>query len=161
MVYLSASGSKRNGPPGPDALARARGGPQGEAHSPAPAKPTGEDPNELELQRELTLAFAPIHKRAFGVAVGVTLALFVALLTIFHVLLNPEREAYLRLLSHYFYGYSVSWPGVFIGAFWGFIVGFVGGWFVAFCRNLAVAVSIFVTRTRAELRETRDFLDHI
>jgi hypothetical protein len=35
------------------------------------------------------------------------------------------------------------------------------GWFVAFCRNLAIATSIFITRTRAELSQTRDFLDHI
>jgi hypothetical protein len=40
-------------------------------------------------------------------------------------------------------------------------VGFTGGWFVAFCRNLAIAISVFVTRTRAELAETREFLDHI
>jgi hypothetical protein len=40
-------------------------------------------------------------------------------------------------------------------------VGFVAGWFTAFCRNLAVAISIFAIRTRVELSETRDFLDHI
>jgi hypothetical protein len=55
----------------------------------------------------------------------------------------------------------VSWTGLFVGMGWGFVVGFVGGWFFAFCRNLALAISIFITRTRAELAQTRDFLDHI
>jgi hypothetical protein len=35
------------------------------------------------------------------------------------------------------------------------------GWFLAFCRNLLLAVKLFVVRTRAELSQTRDFLDHI
>ncbi|MGE0355008.1 MAG: hypothetical protein AB7Q69_17485, partial [Gemmatimonadales bacterium] len=63
--------------------------------------------------------------------------------------------------SQYFRGYSVSWPGAFIGLGWGFLVGFVGGWFVAFCRNLVIAASVFWIRARSELAQTRDFLDHI
>jgi hypothetical protein len=55
----------------------------------------------------------------------------------------------------------VSWPGVVIGAAWGFVVAFVAGWFAAFCRNLALAISAFVIRTRAEIEATREFLDHI
>jgi hypothetical protein len=50
---------------------------------------------------------------------------------------------------------------VFIGAVWGFGVSFIAGWFAAFCRNLALAISAFVIRTRAELDSTREFLDHI
>ncbi|MBA2243901.1 MAG: hypothetical protein H0W11_03025, partial [Gemmatimonadetes bacterium] len=64
-------------------------------------------------------------------------------------------------LAEYFYGYTVSWPGALVGGFWGFVVGFVAGWFVAFCRNLVIAATLFITRTRAELAATRDFLDHI
>jgi hypothetical protein len=40
-------------------------------------------------------------------------------------------------------------------------VGFVAGWFFAFCRNLVLAFSVFLIRARAELNQTRDFLDHI
>jgi hypothetical protein len=148
----------RNGPTTQDTMAKARGGPQAQSAEPQPEVIAAE---ELELQRELTLAFAPIHKRAFGVALGATCALVMVVLTLFHMLLDHDREINISLLSQYFYGYSLSWAGVFIGAFWGFVVGFVGGWFAAFCRNLAVAISVFVTRTRAELRETREFLDHI
>jgi hypothetical protein len=122
--------------------------------------PEAED-NDLQLAHQLQLAFAPIHKRAFGTAIGCALALVMASVTLLHVILRPETGPNLDLLDAYFYGYNVTWAGVFIGAFWAFVVGFVIGWFAAFCRNLVIAVSVFITRTRAELSETRDFLDHI
>jgi hypothetical protein len=72
-----------------------------------------------------------------------------------------ETDVGLYLLSEYFYGYSVSWTGAIVGLLWGFAVGFVAGWFTAFCRNMALAISIFISRTRGELHATADFLDHI
>lgn len=122
--------------------------------------PVPEDTDDIA--RELQLAFAPIHKRAFGIAVGTTLALVLAILTVVQLLvIGPGQPPNIELLRQYFWGYSVSWPGVLIGAFWGGVVGFVIGWFSAFCRNLVIAVSVFITRTKAELGQTRDFLDHI
>ena len=109
----------------------------------------------------MLFAFAPLHKRAFGVATGVAGALLMALLTIGGMLLPGAQEFPLGLLGEYFLGYSVTWPGVLIGAAWGFVVSFVAGWFAAFCRNLALAISAFMIRTRAELDSTREFLDHI
>jgi hypothetical protein len=125
----------------------------------AVAEPTTGE--EVDLVRELQLAFAPIHKRAFGAAVGTTLAVLIAAITALHVVLDPEAGPNLDLFRAYFFGYEVSWAGVAIGAFWAFVVGFVAGWFAAFCRNLVIAVYVFITRTKAELGETRDFLDHI
>jgi len=107
------------------------------------------------------LAFAPLHKRALGMAVGITTGLLVFAGTIFHLVIHSHAEPNVGLLAEYFYGYSVSVPGAFIGLLWGFFTGFVAGWFLAFTRNLAVATSIFISRTRAELQATRDFLDHI
>jgi hypothetical protein len=109
----------------------------------------------------MLFAFAPLHKRAFGVATGVAGAIFMVLLTLAGMFLPGAREFPLGLLGQYFQGYSVSWPGVLVGAAWGFAVAFVAGWFAAFCRNLALAISAFVIRTRAELDSTREFLDHI
>jgi hypothetical protein len=111
--------------------------------------------------REINLAFAPLNKRAFGVAVGTGAAVLVIAVTLFHVLIHPEGAPRIELLRAYFYRYTVSLQGAAIGGAWAFVVGFVMGWFVAFCRNLAIATSIFITRTRAELSQTRDFLDHI
>lgn len=129
-----------------------------DARSSTPVEPA---PPATTTERELLLAFAPLHKRALGVGTGTATALLVALLTTITLLHPPGDRFPLHLLGAYFAGYDVSWPGVAIGAAWGFVVGFVAGWFFAFCRNLAVAISIFVIRTRAELAQTRDFLDHI
>lgn len=114
-----------------------------------------------EMPSSLKLAFAPLHKRAFGVATGVVGGLGVFGLTLVEVMRNPVDPSPLRLLGEYFAGYSVSPWGAFIGLAWGFATGFIMGWFVAFCRNLAVAASIFWIRTRAELSANREFLDHI
>jgi hypothetical protein len=83
------------------------------------------------------------------------------LLTVAGLLLDPQGQVNLALLAQYFAGYAVTWTGAFVGAAWGFFVGFVVGWFTAFVRNLTVALWIFAVRARAELRATRDFLDHI
>ncbi len=109
----------------------------------------------------LVRAFAPMHKRALGIAVGLTAGLGVFLVTAFQLVARPGDDEYLGLLGQYFFGYTVSWRGAFIGLWWGFVAGFAGGWFLAFCRNLAMAVWLFVVRTKASLNETSDFLDHI
>jgi len=118
------------------------------------------EPERMRVEERLTLAFAPLDKRAFGVAIGVAFAAVIFVITIVHVIKQPAGPN-IGLLRFYFYGYSVSWAGAFIGAFWAFVAGFVAGWFVAFCRNFVIAVSVFLTRARAELQATRDFLDHI
>jgi hypothetical protein len=124
---------------------------------------TGESraPEEERLSQSLELAFAPLHKRAFGIALGCAGALLMAGLTLAVLVTDRAQEFPLGLLGQYLTGYRVSWSGVLIGAAWGFAVAFVAGWFFAFCRNAALAITAFAIRTRAELSETRDFLDHI
>jgi hypothetical protein len=118
-------------------------------------------PDEEPVIPAVLYAFAPLHKRAFGVAVGSAGALFMALLTVGGLLAPRASEFPLYLFAQYFAGYTISWPGVIVGAAWGFAVAFVAGWFAAFCRNLALAITAFFIRTRAELHATREFLDHI
>ncbi|MEO8140782.1 MAG: hypothetical protein ABI742_14095 [Gemmatimonadota bacterium] len=114
------------------------------------------------LPPSVALAFAPLHKRALGMAVGLATGLSIFLMTAIVLLRGTEADGInLWPLAAYFAGYSPSWPGALIGFGWGCVVGFVGGWFVAFCRNLVIAVSLFLIRTRSELNENRDFLDHI
>ncbi|MGH7695146.1 MAG: hypothetical protein ACRENH_09195 [Gemmatimonadaceae bacterium] len=119
------------------------------------------DPEEVSLDEALELAFAPLNKRAFGTALGSAGAVLMVLVTVAVLATDRAQEFPLGLLGQYLYGYTVSWPGVLIGAGWGFVVAFVAGWFFAFCRNAALAITAFAIRTRAELTETRDFLDHI
>ena len=114
-----------------------------------------------QLPTELLLAFAPLHKAAFGAAIGVACGLLVFAATAVTLLRHTENLVQLHLLANYFRGYSVTWSGAVIGAVWGGFAGFVFGWFMAFCRNVVLAVSLFVIRSRAELARTRDFLDHV
>ena len=110
---------------------------------------------------ELTLAFAPMHKRAFGIALGSVAGFLLFGMTAVFLLRRPDPAPDLGILGEYFYGYTPSWRGAFVGMLWGFFSGFVAGWFIAFSRNLTIAVLLFVGRTRAELAQSRDFLDHI
>lgn len=128
----------------------------------APAPQTSPPPgDEARLHEALELAFAPLNKRAFGIALGCAGALAMTLVTVAVLVTDRAQEFPLGLLAQYLAGYTVSWPGVLIGAGWGFVVAFVAGWFFAFCRNAALAITAFAIRTRAELMQTRDFLDHI
>ena len=111
------------------------------------------------LPPSLALAFAPVHKLALGVAFGFVIASLIAAVTAFQVMAQPPSGLPLELLAQYFHGYTVTWPGVAIGAAWGFLTGFVAGWFMAFVRNFFLAVWLIAVRARAEL--TNSFLDHI
>jgi hypothetical protein len=118
-------------------------------------------PADDALPPALARVFAPLHKRAFGMAFGLACALVMFGVTAGYLLRQPSPGFELGLLGQFFYGYTVSWSGAFVGAAWAFVVGFVAGWFFAFCRNLFIATWIFVTRERAALEQGRDFLDHI
>jgi hypothetical protein len=112
----------------------------------------------------LAFAFAPIHKLALGVASGMVFGLLMVAVTIVPVIAGDgdgDLAMYLGLMDNYFYGYTVTPSGALVGLFWGFVVGFVAGFFAAFVRNLAVTIAVFTLRTKAELSQTTDFLDHI
>ena len=116
---------------------------------------------EQAVERALVLAFAPMHKRVFGTAIGLTAALIVSGATAVALTLGASHDIGLALLSAYFRGYTVSWPGVLVGGAWAFAVGFVGGWFVAWVRNFVLATWLLAIRVRENMSQTRDFLDHI
>ena len=109
----------------------------------------------------LAFAFQPIHKAALGVATGLVSGLLVFAVTVFHVIVQPVGGPPLELLAQYFHGYTVTWAGAFLGFSWGFVTGFVIGFFAAFVRNTTVAVYVFALKSKADLDQTADFLDHI
>lgn len=120
-----------------------------------------QDAQSTEFASTFARAFARLHKRNFGIACGVATATVVVALTLIHLVRSPGSDYPLSLLSQYFAGYTVSLPGTIVGGLWAGFTGFVAGWFFAFCRNLAVAVTVLVLRTRATVAASRDFLDHI
>ncbi len=109
----------------------------------------------------IALAFAPLDKRALGVAFGIAAACMIVALTVLSLMTDPGRRFPLDLLAQFFFGYTVSWPGVVIGAAWGFATGFCWGWFLAFCRNLALSLWLLTVRVRADMAASRDVLDHL
>ncbi len=128
-----------------------------------------------EMPPRMRLAFAPLDKRAFGLAVGVLLGGGVFLITAYHLLLSDYLIAHVEglagreysgdslwLLQNYFWSYSPrTWGGAAIGALWGLWAGFVMGWFCAFARNFIIAIWLLVLRSRQNLDAGGGFLDHI
>lgn len=123
--------------------------------------PVTPHPAAAQLPEPLALAFAPLDKRALGVATGLATGLFLFLTTAITLVREGGEAVNLWLLGQYLAGYTQTWRGAFIGLGWGLVVGFVAGWFIAFCRNFVIAASLFWIRARSELDQTQDFLDHI
>ena len=53
---------------------------------------------------------------------------------------GPQAGQHLQLLSNYFVGYSVTWPGAFLGFLYGAITGGVVGWAIGRIYNGVVNV---------------------
>lgn len=117
--------------------------------------------SDAQLEAELAHVFAPLDKRALGLAMGLVGAALLSLMTLVSMIADPNGEFPLGLLGQFFYGYSVSVGGLVIGAAWAFITGFVWGWFLAICRNFVLALWLMVVRVRSDLSATRGFLDHM
>jgi hypothetical protein len=79
--------------------------------------------------------FGELNVLRFGIAGGITTGICVAFLTILGVYgLFPEFNN--LIISIYgFLGYSLSWIGVFLGAIYGFIDGFILTAFFAWIYN--------------------------
>jgi hypothetical protein len=109
----------------------------------------------------MELAFAPLHKRAFGTAVGLVFGLVLFLVTVVAVIRGGDYPGILDRIPFLVPMYDLSWTGAILGSLSAAFAFFCAGWFLAFARNLVLALSIWVLRTRAELSQTQDFLDHI
>ena len=113
------------------------------------------------VDRPLLRAFAPLHRSALGIATGVVLGGLLFAVTLISVLRGTFPDRSLVSLNQFFWGYSVSWRGALIGLLWGWGTGFVLGYGFAFARNAAVWVWLTVIRSRAEMDQYSDFLDHL
>jgi protoporphyrinogen oxidase len=121
---------------------------------------------EQEYHEEITVkaimrAFARIDKLGFATALGSVSGLLIFLATIVLTLKGGEVVGpNLQLLSQYFFGYSVTIKGAFIGMAYSFSWAFLFGWIMAYLRNFSLAFYIYWVKRRAELLSFRDFLDH-
>ncbi len=117
---------------------------------------------DQQLPDQVLLAFAPLHRTALGIATGVLTGGGLFLMTMALVLkggypIGPT----LNLLGQYFFGYRVSFAGAWIGLAYGFMTGFILGWGVAVIHNAVIWLWLLLVRSRAEMDQYGDFLDHM
>lgn len=120
------------------------------------------EPESPQIEHGLLLAFAPLHRLALGAACGVVMGGMIFLATVLLLVkggypIGPN----LALLGEFMIGYSVTIGGAFIGLTWGFVIGYVLGWGFAVAHNVAIWAWLVVIRSRAEMDQYGDFLDHM
>lgn len=102
----------------------------------APTDRTREPTEEERLLR----AVARLNSNLLGVAVGIVFGGLLFFMTIFLVVKGgPHPGPHLSLLSQYFFGYSVSVVGAFVGFFYASIVGYVAGYVIGKLYNRIVS----------------------
>ena len=70
-------------------------------------------------------AFQRVREQGWGLAIGFLAALGLFLATVILVVKGgPNPGPHLGLLGIYLPGYSVTWPGAFIGAAYAFFIGY-------------------------------------
>lgn len=111
-------------------------------------------------ERVIIEAFARLDRTALGLAVGTLCGLGVFLATIILLIKGGEVVGpNLALLGQFFYGYTVTITGAFVGLVYGFVVGFVAGWLIALLRNALVSGYLIALKTRANLTSSLDSID--
>lgn len=92
--------------------------------------------NEEQLTRAVLRLNGNILSLACGLLGG--LGLFVA--TLWLVIKGGHKVGpHLQLLNQFFFGYSVTVRGSFIGLVYGFVTGYAAGWIVAWIYNRIAA----------------------
>lgn len=81
-----------------------------------------------EEEREIRRAILRLNSQAWGVSFGMLLGLGLFIATVVLVVKGGENVgAHLSLLSVYFPGYRVTWPGAFLGFMYAFVLGYALG----------------------------------
>lgn len=76
-----------------------------------------------------------LRRRAFGLALGIVLAL-IFLVGNFWLLFIDSQGDFFSKFSSFFFGYSFTWLGALIGAFWAFVYGSIIGAVFAWLYNI-------------------------
>lgn len=115
--------------------------------------PTGSDRAVIE-------AFARVDQIALGLAIGTVSGAAVFISTILLIIKggNPVGPN-LGLLGQFFFGYTVTTKGAFVGLFYGFLLGFAMGWLSALLRNFLLNAYLQMVKTRANLASYFESLD--
>lgn len=124
------------------------------------------DPMEVakELPPSMRPVIAPLHRHAFGLAIGVTGAVILGGFAAACATVEGEGDAELFVWlmgTNFLPGYRPTWPGALAGLWWGFFGGYIAGWIFAFARNSAIRVWAWYVGTRQRLRQSSNVLDDL
>lgn len=90
-------------------------------------------------EEQLTRAVLRLNGNITGLALGTVAGLVIFGATAFLVLKGGKNVGqHLQLLSQFYIGYTVTWPGSFVGLLYGFVTGYLAGWGVAWIYNVIV-----------------------
>ena len=121
----------------------------------SPLNPSAEPADTL-----LARSFAKFDGMALGVACGVVLGLTILTATLILILKGgSEVGPTLALLGQFFPGYTVTPVGSLVGLAYGFVSGFVLGWFFAVLHNVTMTAYLFLLELKANLSNVTDYID--
>ena len=100
-----------------------------------------ESQNKITEQERLFKETLRLNAKAFGLVLGLLCGLLIFMATNWLVLRGGEQIGpHLRLLSQYFIGYRVTFPGSFIGFAYGFALGTLSGALIGWLYNMIAAL---------------------
>lgn len=96
---------------------------------------------DQKMSEEISSAVAKIQGGVLAVVFGLIGGLGLFIMTVWLLLEGGSQVGlHLELLSNYFIGYSVTWPGSFVGFFYGALTGGVLGWTIGFIYNKMLVI---------------------
>jgi protoporphyrinogen oxidase len=114
------------------------------------------------LDRAVLKSLARMDKLAFATAIGTVSGFAVFIATIWFLVRAPIGGGpTLWLLSQYFYGYTLTIKGAFVGLGYSFFWGFFFGWLFAYLRNLVIGIFLYYVKKEAEASSFKNLLDYI
>jgi protoporphyrinogen oxidase len=114
-----------------------------------------------ESDRAVIRAFARFDKLGLATSTGTVCGVLVFAATLWLTLKNDGgMTEIMQLLNQYFFGYTVTVKGAFVGMGYTFLWGFLFGWLFAYLHNLLVGFYLYRVKRKAELLSFREFLDY-
>lgn len=110
---------------------------------------------QLDNRRLIELIHGRIHVPAFCLASAILGSTCVALAVVILLIRGPVDGqavgAHLSLLNHYAPGFSVSWLGAAVGAFWGALFAAIAAALLAIAWNVASSATLLWSAIRNRL----------
>lgn len=89
--------------------------------------------------QQMAKAVARLQAKILALVLGFACGFGLFGMTVWLVLKGGNQVGlHLNLLGHYFKGYSVTWPGAFVGLIYGTVVGGAIGWSIGMIYNMIV-----------------------